>query len=92
MLEVFVRLGKDSNPECSVKYPSLDAPMEDWTRAIFFRENIRGYQKETWHHLNGCRMWLEIERSTVTHEIKSVKPCHPDLQKLLELKKWVQED
>ena len=35
----------------------------------------------------GCRMWLEVERSTITHEIKSVKPCHPDLQKLMELKK-----
>jgi sarcosine oxidase delta subunit len=32
-------------------------------------------------------MWLEVERSTVTHEITSVKPCHPDLQKLVESKK-----
>ena len=65
----------------------LDASIEDWTKAIFFRENIRGFQKETWHHLNGCRMWLEVERSTLTHEIKSIKPCHPDLQKLMDSKK-----
>ena len=73
--------------DATIDYPPLDAPKEDWTKAIFFRENIRGFQKETWHHINGCRMWLEVERSTVTHEIKSVKPCHPELQKLMESRK-----
>ena len=73
--------------DASIDYPKLDASIEDWTKAIFFRENIRGFQKETWHHLNGCRMWLEVERSTLTHEIKSIKPCHPDLQKLMDSKK-----
>ena len=73
--------------DATIEYPSLDAPKEDWTKAIFFRENIRGFQKETWHHINGCRMWLEVERSTVTHEIRSVKPCHPELQKLMESRK-----
>ena len=33
-------------------------------------------QAETWHHTNGCRMWLVIERDTMTHEIKSVRPAH----------------
>ena len=67
--------------------PKLDAPKEDWVKAIFLRKNILGKQKETWHHLNGCRMWLEVERSTITHEITSVKPCHPDFKKLMESKK-----
>ena len=70
--------------DASIEYPKLNASEEEWVRAIFFRENIRGNQKETWHHLNGCRMWIEIERSTETHKITSVKPCHPHLQKLLE--------
>ena len=70
--------------DASIKYPNLDASTEEWVKAIFFREHIRGVQKETWHHLNGCRMWLEVERSTETHEIISVKPCHPNLQKLFE--------
>ena len=69
--------------DASISYPSLEAPTEDWVRAIFFRKNIYGMQTETWHHSNGCRMWLVVERSTVTHEIKSVKPCHPDLQKVV---------
>ena len=68
--------------DASVEYPALDASVSDWTKAIFFRENIKGNQKETWHHTNGCRMWLEVERSTITHEIKSVKACHPQIDKI----------
>ena len=56
--------------------------ISEWTQAIFFRENKRGMQKETWHHTNGCRLWLEVERSTITHEIKSVKACHPQIDKI----------
>ena len=50
--------------------------MDDWHDAIFLRENIRGMQSETWHHVNGCRMWLIVERDTMTHEIRSVRPAH----------------
>jgi len=62
--------------DASIEYPALDAPMEDWHDAIFLRENICGMQAETWHHVNGCRMWLVVERDTMTHEIKSVRPAH----------------
>ncbi len=72
--------------DASIKYPALDAPESEWTKAIFFRENIRGMQKETWHHTNGCRLWLEVERSTITHEIKSVKACHPQIEKITKSK------
>jgi sarcosine oxidase subunit delta len=50
--------------------------MDEWHDAIFLRENICGMQSETWHHVNGCRMWLVVERDTMTHEIKSVRPAH----------------
>jgi len=62
--------------DASIEYPALDAPMEDWHDAIYLRENIRGMQAETWHHVNGCRMWLVVERDTMSHEIKSVRPAH----------------
>jgi heterotetrameric sarcosine oxidase delta subunit len=62
--------------DASIVYPALDAPMEDWHDAIFMRENICGMQAETWHHVNGCRMWLVVERDTMTHQIKSVRPAH----------------
>jgi sarcosine oxidase subunit delta len=62
--------------DASIVYPELDASVEAWHDAIFMRENIRGMQSETWHHVNGCRMWLIVERDTMTHEIKSVRAAH----------------
>lgn len=65
--------------DASVEYPPLDAPAEDWHAAVFLRENVRGMQAETWHHASGCRMWLVVERDTMTHEIRSVRPAHDGL-------------
>lgn len=70
--------------DASIKYPTLDAPLQEWHDAVFMRENIRGMQSETWHHGTGCRMWLVVERDTMTHEIKSVRPAHPDYAQALE--------
>jgi sarcosine oxidase subunit delta len=67
----------------SIKYPPLDAPLKDWLTAVFQRKNIRGLQTESWHHVNGCRMWLLVERDTATHEIHSVRAAHADFQKVL---------
>lgn len=68
----------------SIAYPALDAPVEDWHDAVFLRENVCGVQTETWQHVNGCRMWLVVERDTTTHEIHSVRPAHAGLAKALE--------
>jgi len=65
--------GKDG----SIHYPELEAPMDDWVNAVFERENIDGVVTETWHHVNGCRMWLVVERDSRTHEILSVRAAHP---------------
>jgi len=73
--------------DADIKYPSLDASEKKWTEAIFFRKNIYGKQLETWHHTNGCRMWLEVERSTQTHEIFSVKACHAGLNDITQKEK-----
>ena len=70
--------------DASVVYPALDAPAEDWLRAVFQRKNPRGMQAETWHHLGGCRMWLVVERDTMTHEIRSVRPAHDGMAQALE--------
>ena len=67
----------------TIIYPALDAPAEEWVKAIFFRENVYGVQTETWHHSNGCRLWLKIKRSTINHEIHSVEPAHPSLAEVL---------
>ncbi|MFT5112590.1 MAG: heterotetrameric sarcosine oxidase delta subunit [Parasphingorhabdus sp.] len=70
--------------DASIEYPALDAAAGPWCEAVFFRENICGRQSETWQHVNGCRMWLVVERDTMTHEIFSVQPAHPGLASLLE--------
>lgn len=62
--------------DASVQYPALDAPATDWHEAVYLRENIRGMQSETWHHVSGCRMWLVVQRDTMTHEIRSVRAAH----------------
>ena len=66
----------------SIDYPSLDASVEEWTNAIFFRENICGEQLETWHHTNGCRMWIKVIRNTMTHEISSVEFADNKVKKI----------
>ena len=68
----------------SIVYPALDAPAEDWLQAVFQRENLRGRQSETWQHVSGCRMWLVVERDTMTHEIYGVRPAHAGMAQALE--------
>ena len=60
----------------SVEYPAPDGTAGEWHEAVFLRENIRGRQLETWHHLHGCRLWLLVERDTLTHEIHAIRPAH----------------
>jgi heterotetrameric sarcosine oxidase delta subunit len=69
--------------DASIVYPALDAPVDEWHDTIYLRENILGMQAETWHHVNGCRLWLVVERDTMTHEIKSVRPAHDGTAKVL---------
>ena len=71
----------------TINYPPLDSSIKEWTKAVFFRENIFGKQIETWHHTSGCRLWLEVERSTQTHLIYSVKTCNSELDKIIKKEK-----
>lgn len=68
----------------SIEYPALDAPAEQWVEAVFQRENIRGVQTESWHHVSGCRQWLLVERDTMTHEIHFVRAAHEGVVAVLE--------
>lgn len=56
----------------SVVRPTPSAPDEDWHRYVHIRDNERGRIVEYWHHAAGCRRWLVVERSNVTHEVFSV--------------------
>ena len=70
--------------DASVVYPALDASQQEWHDAVFLRDNIRGEQSETWQHVHGCRMWLVVERDTLTHRILSVRPAHAGHASVLE--------
>ena len=70
--------------DATVEYPPLDAPTGDWNAAIYDRNNPRGPHREYWHHVNGCRSWLIVERDTLTHEVGTVELAHPGLRTVME--------
>lgn len=43
-----------------------------WGDYLFMRKNSRGLHKEQWVHTYGCRRWFNVERNTLTYQIKTV--------------------
>lgn len=43
-----------------------------WGDYLFMRKNPRGLHKEQWMHTYGCRRWFNIERNTLTYQIKTI--------------------
>ncbi len=52
--------------------PSPETDPGTWRRYLYMRDNVSGWQTERWFHGSGCRRFLDIERHTVTNEIRSV--------------------
>ena len=69
--------------DATVVYPALDAPLETWIDAVYVRANPKGPHRERWQHSDGCRLWLIVERDTLTHAIKSVEPARAAVAALL---------
>ena len=67
------------NPDVlDATHKQLDAVEADSSiEAVFLRDNPRGKHVELWHHINGCRMVLRVERDTQTHIISKVEAAHP---------------
>ena len=65
--------------DATVERPTDEASQDDWYDYVYTRNNPAGRHREYWHHANGCRAWLIMERDTVTHEIFSVNPASPNL-------------
>jgi sarcosine oxidase subunit delta len=64
-LEEFAYLG-----DATVKRPAAEeTDPKAWYDFVYLRDNPRGPHRELWHHLHGCRAWLEVERDTLTHEV-----------------------
>jgi len=69
--------------DATISYPDLPAPAEQWIDAVFVRSNPKGPHRERWQHSDGCRLWLIVERDTLTHEITRVDPARTALAALL---------
>jgi heterotetrameric sarcosine oxidase delta subunit len=56
--------------DATVVRPNMsEADLEPWLSYVFLRNNPRGAHKEYWHHVQGCRQWLIVQRDTLTHVI-----------------------
>jgi sarcosine oxidase subunit delta len=69
--------------DATVVHPALDAPLEAWIEAVYVRANPKGPHRERWQHSLGCRLWLVVERDTMTHEITGVAPAQAGVAALL---------
>ena len=54
--------------------PAADAALAAWTGYLFERDNTKGGQIESWHHLKGCGQWFLVRRDTVSQDITEVGP------------------
>jgi heterotetrameric sarcosine oxidase delta subunit len=56
--------------DATVTRPAMDeARTGPWLDYVFMRDNPRGAHREYWHHVQGCRQWLVVERDTLTHVV-----------------------
>ncbi len=53
--------------------PAGDGGVDAFFSYVYERDNRRDWHLEWWLHTGGCRRLLEIERHTLTHEIRSVR-------------------
>lgn len=44
----------------------------EWADYLFARTNPKGWHREQWVHAHGCRRWFNVERNTVSYEIRRV--------------------
>lgn len=62
--------------EAHIVRPEEPADLTDaqWADYLFMRKNTKGWFAERWVHAAGCRRWFNVERHTVTHEIRRIYP------------------
>ena len=62
--------------EADIARPGDPAALNDaaWAAYLFSRRNPKGWHREQWWHLHGCRRWFVVERDTVTYTIRATHP------------------
>lgn len=58
--------------DATVRRPAADADAAAYAAYVYERRNPRGWHLEWWFHASGCRQWLQVQRHTVSHEIRAV--------------------
>jgi sarcosine oxidase subunit delta len=51
------------------------ADMQAWHDHVFVFDNPKGWHREFWQHVLGCRQWLVLERNTATNEVGASRPA-----------------
>ena len=59
--------------ERSSRPPAAATTPAEWRRYLYLKDNPAGWESERWLHGAGCRRFLDVERDTVTNEIRSVR-------------------
>jgi sarcosine oxidase subunit delta len=60
--------------EAGLHRPDGEVKPEAMLDFVHKRCNPRGWHRELWHHVGGCRQVLEVERDTLTHAVRRVAP------------------
>jgi heterotetrameric sarcosine oxidase delta subunit len=50
--------------------------IQEWRSYLYEQANPAGWTNETWYHAMGCRRFIQVERHTLTNEIRSAQPAN----------------
>ena len=59
--------------DAGVARPPANAPLAAFNAYVYLRANPCGWHREWWLHHAGCRMVFQVERHTLTHELRAVE-------------------
>ena len=66
--------------DASKPRPAHDnADLKVWHDYVFVFDNPKGYHREYWQHVLGCRQWLVLERNTATNEVGASRLAREDV-------------
>jgi heterotetrameric sarcosine oxidase delta subunit len=49
--------------------PQTATPAQ-WRAYLYEQDNVAGWSTESWYHTFGCRRFVDVERHTVTNEVR----------------------
>ena len=54
-----------------------DTRIDQWADYIYQRRNPAGDHQDYWHHTQGCRSVITVQRNTLTHAVNSATLVGP---------------